>query len=107
MDEMSNVYVLTDNENRITAVNSGEFIEDIASWKEIERGYGDKYYHAQGNYFPKMLLTAEGVWRYKLVDGKAVERTSEEIAADIAAMPKPEPIEDPEEIIDILTGEVE
>ena len=29
--------------------------------------------------------------RYKLVDGKVVERTAEEIEADKAKLPKPEP----------------
>lgn len=36
-------------------------------------------------------MTQQGVWQYKLVDGKAVERTAEEIAADIAAIPPPPP----------------
>ena len=44
---------------------------------------------------PKSLVTDEGIYRYKLVDGVAVERTAEEIAAEISAIPEPKaaPIE--------------
>ena len=43
------VYVQTDEQGRITAVNSSAFVS--TDWgTEIDRGYGDKYHHAQGNY---------------------------------------------------------
>jgi len=102
MDEYI-VYVKTDEGSRITAVNSSEFIGDITGWVEIDRGYGDKYHHAQGNYFPLSIMTDEGVWRYKLENGAAVERTAEEIAADIAAIPPPPPTT--AEILNALLGE--
>ena len=57
---------------------------------EIDRGYGDKYHHAQGNYFPKPVLTEVGAYRYKLVDGVVSECTAEEIAAQEEAL-KPVP----------------
>ena len=85
------VYVKTDAQNRITDVNSSEFIPDTSGWIEIDRGNGDKYHHAQGHYFPMSLMTDEGVWRYKLDNGAAVERTAEEIAEDIALLPPPAP----------------
>lgn len=110
MDEMNIVYVLPDVRDRITAINSDAFLIDSTEWIEIDSGYGDKYRHAQGNYFSKPIYTEEGIPRYKLVDGVPVERTAEEIAADIAALPQPEPsepVDDPNLIIDILTGEVE
>lgn len=80
------VYVKIDEQNRINAVNSSAFIFNIAGWIKIDEGIGDKYHHAQGNYFDKSIYTKQGIARYKLIDGKAVERTSEEIEAD-----KPEP----------------
>lgn len=84
------VYARTDELGRITAVNSSAFIP--ADWgTEIDQGYGDKYHHAQGNYFPQPIYTDDGIPRYKLVDGQAVERTEEEIAADRAAIPVPSP----------------
>lgn len=84
------VYVQTDRHNRITAVNSSAFVS--GDWgTEIDRGYGDKYHHAQGNYFSRPIYTEDGIPRYKLEDGKAVERTKEEIEADRAAIPEPGP----------------
>lgn len=84
------VYVQTDEAGRITAVNSSAFVPE--DWgTEIDSGCGDKYHHAQGNYFPRPIYTEDGIPRYKLVDGQAVERTEEEISADRAARPEPEP----------------
>lgn len=86
------VYVQTDEQGRITAVNSSAFVPD--DWgTEIDQGYGDKYHHAQGNYFPQPIYTEDGILRYKLETGEAVERTEEEIEADRAALPEPEPTE--------------
>ena len=87
MDEPYIVYVRTDELSRVIEVNSSEFIADTTGWVEIDRGYGDHCHHAQGNYFPQPIRTEEGVYKYKLVDGVPVERTAEEIAADIAALP--------------------
>lgn len=77
------VYVKTDDENRITAINSSAFIPDPSGWTEIDRGFGDKYHHAQGNYFDKPNRDMRGICRYKLEDGKPVERTQEEMDADL------------------------
>ena len=76
------VYVRTDDAGRITAINSSAFLADVTGWTEIDSGYGDKYHHAQGNYFDKPLCDERGIYRYKLVDGKPVERTQEEMDAD-------------------------
>lgn len=84
------VYVQTDEQGRITAVNSSAFVS--TDWgTEIDRGYGDKYHHAQGNYLDGPVYTMDGIPRYKLEEGEAVERTEEEIEADRAALPEPEP----------------
>lgn len=80
------VYVKIDELNRITEINSSAFINDISDWIKIDEGLSDKYHHAQHGYLDKPIYTDEGVPRYKLIDGKVVERTSEEIEAD-----KPEP----------------
>ena len=86
--EMYHVYVRTDEQGRVLAVNSSAFIPD--DWgKEIDSGFGDKYHHAQGNYFDKPIYTEDGIPSYKLVDGKAQERTEEEIQADRDAIPEP------------------
>ena len=77
------VYVKTNASSYITGVNSSDFLEDTAGWLKIDSGYGDKYHHAQHNYFPQPIYTESGVYRYKLVDGKPIECTAEEIAAQV------------------------
>ena len=86
--ELYHVYAQTDEAGRITAVNSSAFV-DLDWGTEIDQGFGDQYHHAQGNYFPRPIYTEDGIPRYKLVDGQAVERTEEEISADRAARPEP------------------
>lgn len=83
------VYVKSNEVGYIVSVNSSAFISDATDWQEIDRGNGDKYHHAQGNYFSEPVTTESGVYRYKLVDGRAVECTAEEIAEQEAALPVP------------------
>ena len=75
------VYVKPNSNGYIVEVNSSAFLTDTTDWVEIDSGYGDKYHHAQNNYFPKNIFTDGGAYRYKLVDGEIVECTAEEIAA--------------------------
>ena len=77
------VYIKTDSENRITAVNSEIFISDVSGWTEIDSGDGDRFAHAQGNYLPKPITDNNGVYRYKFENGKISERSADEMAADI------------------------
>ena len=85
------VYVKPTDAGYITAVNSSAFLTDTTGWVELDRGAGDRYHHAQNNYFDQPIRTNSGVYRYKLVDGKPVECTAEEIAAQEAAN-KPVPV---------------
>lgn len=78
MDEYI-VYVKINESNYIISVNSSAFLFDTSEWIEIDRGNGDKYHHAQGNYFEKAIATENGAYRYKLVDGKPKECNEEEI----------------------------
>lgn len=82
MTEPYRVFVLTDERSRIIDINSDAFLADTAGWAQIDEGVGDKFHHAQGNYLPGPLRDYRGIPRYKLVDGKAQERTQEEIDAD-------------------------
>ena len=95
------VYVKPNSNGYITAVNSSAFLTDTADWVEIDSGYGDKYHHAQGNYFPEPIMTWGGAYRYKLVDGKPVECTAEEIAAQEEAL-KPVPTPSLENRVEVL-----
>lgn len=88
------VYVKPNESGYITAVNSSAFLTDTIGWVELDRGYGDKYHHAQNNYFPEPVITFGSAYRYKMVDGKPEECTPEEIAAqeeaNRPAPPEPE-----------------
>lgn len=85
----SRVYVLCDSESRILRLE-GEYSlpADLTGWMKIDEGYGDRFSLAQSHYLDKPLYDG-AVPRYKLVDGKVVERTAEEIEADKAKLPKP------------------
>lgn len=83
------VLARTDEQNRITEINSNAFVADANGWTKIDEGWGDKYHHAQGNYLPKPLMDERGVYRYKLEEGQAMERTQEERDGDYATRPVP------------------
>ncbi len=87
----SRVYVQTDETGRVLRLE-GEYSlpNDLTNWIKVDEGYGDKYALAQSHYLSKPLYDG-AVLRYKLVAGKVVERTTEEIEADKAKLPKPEP----------------
>ena len=95
------VYVKPNSNSYITAVNSSAFLTDLTDWEEIDRGYGDKYHHAQGNYFEKPIMTMGGAYQYKKVNGKAVECTAEEIKAQEEAN-KPAPVPSSDSVWDEL-----
>ena len=79
--QKSRVYVLLDSESRVLRLE-GEYSlpADLTGWTKIDEGFGDKYALAQSHYLDKPLYDG-AVLRYKLVDGKVVERTAEEIEA--------------------------
>ena len=97
------VYVKPNDSGYITAVNSSAFLSDTTGWVEIDSGYGDKYHHAQGNYFPQPIITMGGAHRYKLVDGVPVECTAEEIKAQEEAN-KPVPAPTTDDVLNALLG---
>lgn len=78
------VYVRTDEQNCITAVDSSAFLRETEGWAAIDRGRGDRFFHAQGNYFAKPLRDERGVCRYRLTDGAPAERAPEEMDEDAA-----------------------
>ncbi len=88
----SRVYVKLDEQDRITRCEGGYATpRDIAGWTYIDEGTGDRYNLCQSHYFDGGLYTTDFIPRYKLVDGKPVLRTDEEIEADRKARPEPEP----------------
>ena len=77
------VYVKTDKDGVITAIDSSAFISG-AGWTEIDRGEGDKYHHAQGHYLEHGLTDADGLYNYKLVGGVPALRSDDEKAPERA-----------------------
>lgn len=85
MDKPYIVYIKPDDVNRITAVNSNMFLTNLTDWVEIDRGFGDRYHHAQGNYFPDTVMDERGIYRYlhtPNAESKWRERTQDEMNAD-------------------------
>lgn len=80
--ETYKVYAQVDESGCILAIGSSAFITDTEHWLLIDAGTGDRYHHAQGNYLARPLTNEHGVPQYKLVDGRIVARTVEEISAD-------------------------
>lgn len=77
------VYVKTAENGVITAINSNVFLPDTTGWTEIDEGTGDKYHHAQNHYLPAGLTDENGIYNYKLVDGKPELRTEEDKAPEL------------------------
>lgn len=96
------VYIKINSHAYITDVGSSGFLKDLTDWIEIDEGRGDRYYHAQGNYFEKPIITEGGAYQYKLENGKPREATDEEIAAQKATINKP-PV--PVAPRNVITGE--
>ncbi len=95
------VYVKTDTKNRIIDINSSAFVS--TDWGiQIDQGIGDRYHHAQRNYFPLPLYTEDGVPCYKLVAGMPVERLESEIQADRKDLQKAEPTDT--DVLNTLLG---
>lgn len=91
MDEKYTVYVRADETGRIVEVNSIAFMADTAGWTAIDEGYGDKYHHAQGNYFSKPLYDEQWCANYKIENSIVLERTEEEKEIEMSNRPKPLP----------------
>lgn len=77
------VYIKIDENNCIIDINSSIFLSNTENYICIDEGFGDKYSHAQGNYFDvkngeKPLRDSKGRCNYKYIDNKVVELTEEE-----------------------------
>lgn len=77
---MAKVYIKIDKNNCITGVESDLTLKDATEYVQIDEGNGDKYVHAQNNYFPKEkpLRDIRGRCNYKYIDSKVIELTEEE-----------------------------
>lgn len=67
------VYIKVDYNNNIIAVGSDIFITDFHNWVKVDEGVGDKYSHAQSQYFAKNLIDEFGKYNYKYFNGRIYE----------------------------------
>lgn len=104
--ELYTVYIQIDDASRIITVNSSAFLPSTEGWVAIDSGAGDRYHHAQGNYFPKPIYEERGIPIYKYVDGEVLERTQEEIDADYH-VPVPQPSETDIALVELAALESE
>ena len=84
------VYIKTDDWRNVTGVNSGIFLKDTDGWIKIDEGEGDRYAHAQGNYFAKPIADAYGIYTYKYENGAVREKTEKEKEKERENLPKPQ-----------------
>lgn len=90
--QKSKVYIKIDDDARIIRIEGGytmSNIDDISQWTYLDEGYGDRYNLCQSHYLDGGLMTDDGIYRYKLVDGALQLRTDAEVEADRAARPAP------------------
>lgn len=105
-NELSKVYVKINRNGYIISVEGGYTLDNIDTmdnWTYIDGGYGDRFSLCQTNYFAEQIVTDNGAYRYKLVNGQPVKCTDEEIAAQEAARQKPEESMTQEELLGIIT----
>lgn len=69
MNEKISVYIKTNTNGYITEVGSDIFIKDLTGWTKVDEGFGDKYAHAQSQYFEKPLIDENGAYNYKYENG--------------------------------------
>lgn len=86
--ETYSVFLRADSAGKVLAVESSAFLPDTvpADWVRVDEGAGDRYHHAQGNYFAQPLMNMDGTHAYVLASGKVRAATAEELAAERAAL---------------------
>ena len=73
MDSKIKVYIKVNEFNEIVDILSSVFLKNNTGWIMIDEGYGDKYAHAQSQYFKDHLIDDNGNYRYKLENNKILE----------------------------------
>lgn len=84
------VYAKVDKNNKITKVFSTCFEQPQETDILIKSGHGDEYVHVQGQY---QIYNEDGTHKYCMDNGIMRECTLEELEAERATFPVPEPSE--------------
>ena len=104
MEIKSKVYVKTDKRDLIIRCEGGYTTPaDLTGWTQIDEGVGDRFNLCQSNYFFGGLYTQDGIPRYKLQDGKVLERMEDEIQADRDAIVLPPQVPSAEDMTAVLS----
>ena len=106
MEQPYKVLVRVDSAGRVVAINSSAFVQDASGLVEIDSGFGDRFHHAQGNYLPGPLTDRRGLYLYKLVDGRIVPRTAEEVEADFTPPVQVPSVEDRLKVIETAIDKI-
>lgn len=64
MDETIGVLARITEQGLIGEISSTAHRQIEEGWREIDRGQGDRYRHAQGNYLPDGLFTGDGIHKW-------------------------------------------
>lgn len=72
VEQPINVYIKVNSNNEIIEVGSSVFIKDLTGWIKIDEGFGDKYAHAQSQYFDKSLINEDGFYNYSYMNGQVI-----------------------------------
>ena len=96
------VYAKLNTQKNIVGVNSSAFLENVDEWVLIDSGFGDKYHHAQGNYFDGGIFTYDDIPLYRWDGVRVIKRADEEIKAERGNIP-PSPMTTGELALDLLT----
>ncbi len=94
----SKIYIIIDEQNRIVA----DELEELVTVKTINEEGEEMLQVADGwfcitpqevemPYFPKSIMTMDGIPTFKYINGEVVERNEEEIEQDRNNVPTPEP----------------
>ena len=107
-EQKSKVYIQTDDRGRILRCDGGYTTPtDLTGWLEIDEGDGDRFNLCQSHYFAGGLYTVDGIPRYRWDGSTAILRTDEELEADRAELPKPEPAKTIEDRLAALEADAE
>lgn len=87
------VYIQTDSNKTVIAINSSIFLQNTTGWIEIDEGNGDKFAHAQGQYLEKGLMDEKGRFNYKY-DNVLIELTEAEKEILFPPLPPQPTVED-------------
>lgn len=72
-EEPIRVYVKVNTNDEIVEIGSSIFIDDLTGWTYLDEGFGDKFAHAQSQYFEKPLMNDDVSYNYSYIGGRVIE----------------------------------